>query len=197
MELRPYQRAAIDALMRGWDGGDNRQAVVLPTGSGKGHPLDTEVPTPQGLRRWGDLVEGDQVFGSDGRPTEVTGIYDRVVQDIYRVTFSDGSTVDTDGDHLWQVRDMKYRRTTRENTIVSTRELLGKPKKLKRGDPSRIPMAEAGSRDDKDLPIEPYTLGAMLANGSMVNGALQLSTPDEEVVARIRKYYTANKINDT
>src|SRR5690606_17901830 len=35
MELRPYQRAAIDALMRGWDGGDNRQAVVLPTGSGK------------------------------------------------------------------------------------------------------------------------------------------------------------------
>ena len=197
MELRPYQRAAIDALMRGWDGGDNRQAVVLPTGSGKGHPLDTEVPTPQGLRRWGDLVEGDQVFGSDGRPTEVTGIYDRGVQDIYRVTFSDGSTVETDGDHLWQVRDMKYRRTTRENTIVSTRELLDEPKKLKRGYRFRIPMAEAVSRDDKDLPIEPYTLGAMLANGSMVNGALQLSTPDEEVVARIRKYYTANKINDT
>src|SRR5690606_39875124 len=92
---------AIEAVAQAWKEGTLRPAVVLPTGAGKGHPLATEVPPPQGLRRWGELVKGDQVFGSDGKPTEVTEIYDRGVQDIYRVTLSDGASVEADGGHLW------------------------------------------------------------------------------------------------
>lgn len=196
-ELREYQSQAIDALLGGWDKGGQRLAVVLPTGAGKGHPLDTEVPTPQGLRRWGDLGKGDQVFGSNGYPTTVTEIYDRGVQNIYRVTLSDGSTVETDEDHLWSVRDMKYRRTGREQRTLSTRELHNEPKKLKRGYRFRIPMAGIVQRERAELPIDPYTLGAMLANGSTVNGALQLTTPDDEVVKRIRRFHKVTKINDT
>src|SRR5690606_35885928 len=198
LKPRPYQLQAIEAVVQAWKEGTLRPAVVLPTGAGKGHPLDTEVPTPQGLRRWGDLVKGDQVFGSDGKPTEVTEIYDRGVQDIYRVTLSDGSSVETDGDHLWQVRDMKYRKTKRERTVKSTKEMFSEPKKLGHGGGYRfrIPVTEAVLRPWTDLPIEPYTLGSMLANGSTVNGALQLTTPDDEVIARVRKHHTATKIND-
>lgn len=35
MELRPYQREAIESLVAGWGAGARRLAVVLPTGSGK------------------------------------------------------------------------------------------------------------------------------------------------------------------
>ena len=195
--LREYQSQAIDALLDGWDKGGQRLAVVLPTGAGKGHPLTTEVPTPQGLRRWGELRKGDEVFGSNGYPTRVTEIYDRGKQPLYRVTMSDGSSVETDGDHLWSVRDMQYRRTGREQRTLSTRELYNEPKKLKRGYRFRIPMAGIVQRERAELPIDPYTLGAMLANGSMVNGGLQLTTPDDEVVKRIRRFYKVTKINDT
>lgn len=35
MELRPYQKEAIESLVEGWDEGYRRLAVVLPTGAGK------------------------------------------------------------------------------------------------------------------------------------------------------------------
>lgn len=195
-ELREYQNAAIDALLDGWDKGGQRLAVVLPTGAGKGHPLTTEVPTPSGLRRWGDLRQGDQVFGSNGYPTTVTEIYDRGQQPLYRVTMSDGSSVETDGDHLWRVRDLKYRKTQREERVLSTSELANEPLKLARGHRFRIPMTGVVQHQEKALPIEPYTLGAMLSNGCMANGSLQLTTPDAQVVERIREHYQVTKIND-
>src|SRR3974390_239984 len=51
----------------------------------------------------GDLEPGDLVVGSDGRPTLVMGVYPQGVRDIYRVTFKDGTHVDCDAEHLWQV----------------------------------------------------------------------------------------------
>src|SRR5690606_8300334 len=192
------QLQAIEAVVQAWKEGTLRPAAVLPTGAGKGDPLDAEVPTPQGLRRGGGLVEGARVVGSDGKPTEATEIDHRGVQDIYRVTLSDGSSVETDGDHLWQVRDMKYRKTKRERTVKSTKEMFSEPKKLGHGGGYRfrIPVTEAVLRPWTDLPIEPYTLGAMLASGSTVNGAHHHTTPDDELIARVRKHHTATKIND-
>lgn len=35
MELRPYQREAIDAMVAEWSGGNNRTVIHLPTGGGK------------------------------------------------------------------------------------------------------------------------------------------------------------------
>jgi superfamily II DNA or RNA helicase len=35
LPLRDYQRAAIDKLIEGWQGRNNRLAVILPTGAGK------------------------------------------------------------------------------------------------------------------------------------------------------------------
>ena len=35
MELRPYQREAVDAIHAEWDAGNRRTLLVLPTGTGK------------------------------------------------------------------------------------------------------------------------------------------------------------------
>jgi superfamily II DNA or RNA helicase len=109
LPLRDYQTRTIRAIHEKWDAGVRRPASVLPTGAGKGHPLDTEVPTPDGMRLWGHLKVGDLIFGADGKPTEVTAIFDRGVLPTYRVKIWDDAqdrsiSVEVDGEHLWKVR---------------------------------------------------------------------------------------------
>ena len=41
----------------------------------RAQPLDSQVLTPDGFRRFGSLKVGDLVTGSDGLPTPVIGIY--------------------------------------------------------------------------------------------------------------------------
>lgn len=74
-------------------------------GLGKGHPLTTRLATPDGFRPLGDLDVGDEVLGTDGRPTRITAIHDRGVIPVYRVTTNDGASVLVDGDHLWAIYD--------------------------------------------------------------------------------------------
>lgn len=165
--------------------------IMIPlakTGSGKGHPLDTEVPTPNGLRRWGDLEVGDEVFGSDGSPTKVVGVYDRGTLQTYRVNFSDGASVEVDGDHVWTVeyRYGAHRQWVRKD--LSTRELLESDLRHNREYRYRIPMCAPVRRAYSELPVEPYTLGALIANGYFGTSAT-LTTPDADVAARVAGSY--------
>lgn len=72
--------------------------------SGKALPLDTEIPTPDGFKKMIDLKVGDFVFGAEGEPVKITYKspihYDHKV---YRVNFSDGSSLDCDEYHQWEV----------------------------------------------------------------------------------------------
>ena len=99
-------------------------AVFLArTGTGKGQPVDTMIPTLGGYRRMGDLLPGDLIFGSDGKPTPVMAVYDRGVLPTYRVHFSDNTHLDVDGDHIWTVEYQSghtYRDWKRANLTTST-----------------------------------------------------------------------------
>lgn len=196
LKLRDYQAATIAAIHTRWDAGDRRTVAVLPTGAGKGHPLDTEVPTPDGLRRWGDLKPGDRVFGSDGVPTEVTTVYDRGVLPTYRVTFSDGASVEVDGDHLWAVRDGERRRTLRERGVIDTRSLRGSNLRMTRGYRWHIPITSPVARRRADLPLDPYVVGALIANGGMTGAGTVLTTSDPDVAKWVNVATECNKIND-
>lgn len=183
-KLRDYQREAVDHVTSRWAAGDVRVPIVLATGLGKGSPVDASVPTPEGFRRWGDLAVGDRIFGRHGDPVTVTNIFDRGTLPAYRVTFSDETSVDVDGDHLWAVRDSKDSR--RKWGTATTAELAGQELKLPRGWRFHIPMAGAARFDAHSaLPLDPYTVGALISNGSMLGYACQLTTPDRDVVARI------------
>lgn len=193
LRLRDYQREAIQELHRRWDAGDTRVPMVLATGLGKGHPLETEVPTPRGWRRWGDLEAGDLVFGRDGSSTEVLEVYDRGVLETYRVTFSDESSVLVDGDHLWTVRDSSNGRRWGN---LETRALADLEFKRERGYRFHIPMAAPLERTPLELPLDPYVVGALISNGSMTGTGTQLTTPDLEVAARVSSVVQCNKIKD-
>lgn len=95
----PHQKQAIDKLY------DNHGKMLLfhSTGTGKAQPLDALVLTPAGWATMGDMEVGRQVIDPDGGVAEVVGVYPQGEQDIYKVTFTDGSSAECTHDHLWRV----------------------------------------------------------------------------------------------
>ena len=184
-QLYDYQEQAIDDTFARFANGSMRVPLVAATGLGKGHPLDTDVPTPDGWRKWGDLCAGDVIFGRDGSETRVTAVFDRGELPAYRVTFSDESSVDVDGDHLWQVRDSAA--SGRPWGVMSTSEIARHELKRARGWRFHVPMAGRADYAKTTLPLDPYTVGALISNGSMTGpSGAQLSTPDGAVADRVR-----------
>lgn len=177
--------------------------ILAGTGTGKGHPLDTEIVTPDGLRMWGDLQVGDRVFGSDGKPTKVTGVYERGVLPTYRAEFTDHTSVDVDADHLWTVQVKYGKHGVWTDRVMSTKELMSVDLRKAQKDGRRpfhyrIPLAAPVFFPERDLPIDPYALGALLSNGHLHGTGTELITPDPEVVARVRRTLklTVHKIPD-
>lgn len=79
-------------------------AGILSPGTGKAQPISTKIPTPNGYKLMGELSFGDEIFGSDGNPTMIIGVYPQGVQDIYKITFDDGRVAFSTLDHLWSVK---------------------------------------------------------------------------------------------
>ncbi|WP_230854487.1 ATP-binding protein [Arthrobacter terrae] len=78
--------------------------VAGGTGSGKLLSLPTRIPTPSGWTTMGELKLGQEVLGRDGKPTKVTFVSDiNETPDLYRITLSDGQTIDADFEHQWMV----------------------------------------------------------------------------------------------
>lgn len=158
-------------------------------GVGKGHDLNTNLLTPTGWRRLGDLEIGDQVVGSNGRPTTITDIYERGVLPLLRVTFSDGSSVRCDPEHLWRVQTKKQRQKGAWRTLA-TQELSERGLLNSQGRPNwYIPMITPVEHQDPlwdlNLPVEPYLLGVMLGNADFQKGVIALNKADRDIADRI------------
>lgn len=175
---------------------DETPALWGEAGTGKGHPVTTKVATPDGWRHVGDLKTGDLVIGQNGQPTLVTGVFPRGTLPVNRVTMNDGSSVLVDDDHLWSVQTRKQEQDWRTSyprnnwQTVSTRRLKKRglwTKHVKPATKFRIPQVMPVQYGMKQLPIEPYTLGVLIANGSLTSNEAIFSTNDENVVARVRE----------
>lgn len=173
--------------------------MLLASGSpgiGKGHPLDTNILTPQGWREIGALIVGDQVIGSQGVATEVTGVFDRGVLPTYRVDFSDGSSTLCDADHLWTVQQITGRSHGQFKTL-STQRIMDQGPTHKGHARYSIPLVEPVEHDKCDLPVEPYLLGVLLANGHLSTSGIIIRTNDVEIIDRIRQRNPQVQINET
>lgn len=151
--------------------------LLFEPGTGKGHPLDEPVLTPGGWRAVGDLEVGDEVIGSQGYPVKVTGVFDRGTLPVYRVTFHDGAQVRVDGDHLWRVHYGRGRART-----VSTDTL----RSLRRVDYYSVPTT-AVEHPQRDFPLDPYMLGALLSDGALSGRGIVWTKNDLGVVQEMRE----------
>lgn len=192
LQLSDEQNAVIDAVVRG-------QNVLVEACIGSGKALvDTDrVPTPTGWRKVGEIAVGDQLFGRDGRPTEVLGVFPQGFERVYRVTFSDGRSVRCSADHNWSVR--RTSRRTRELETLTTRELMDRGLCLRNGCSGhgngqaghfftarfKAPVHEAVHMVRRELPVHPYVVGAFLGDGCCTERDLTLSSPDAEIPTKV------------
>lgn len=156
--LRDYQDEAIDRVLKARDRGINKQLGVAATGLGKQAPLDEPVLTPTGWSVMGDLVPGSLVIGGDGCPVEVQSIHPQGIKPVVKVTFTDGSWTRCGPEHLWAARTKYDKYRDRPYRTMPTSALR----------PGwQIPLVAPVEFSTTDLPVDPYTLGVLLGDGSV------------------------------
>lgn len=96
----------ISSIMKAFKEGKKAAAIVSP-GTGKANSVKSIIPVLNGEKLMGDIVIGDRVIGTDGKPKLVTGVYPQGVKDIYQITLINGINVECTVDHLWQVKNNK------------------------------------------------------------------------------------------
>lgn len=199
----PFGIGRLDDRMRGGLRPGEMGIIAASTGVGKQHPRDTNVLTPQGWMQIGSLRVGDYVIGSDGSSTKVTGIHPQGVKDNYWVEFSDHSRVEAGDDHLWTVGFKQINSSKKHvNTkyiVLTTKQLRERPvieylrcdglhtvKKDLSTVPLYLPMLSAPVKfsPQDSLPISPYLMGALLANGGLTYGVkLSVNRKDADEIA--------------
>jgi hypothetical protein len=106
--------------------------VLGKPGLGKALDVDTEIPTPAGLRRMGELQPGDHVFGADGRPTAVVAVSDVMTdRECWELTFSTGERIVADAEHLWVTETVAQRfRSWTDRSVTRGRKPAGTPQEI-------------------------------------------------------------------
>ena len=126
----------------------------------------SQVQTPDGPVLIEDIRPGDVVFGGNGEPTRVTAVHPRGKRQMYRVAFSDKTSVLCDTEHLWEVRerDTANRFVTK---VVSTAEIETIGVRLYEGYRYHVPLCGEAQYPERELPLDPYLLGAWIGDGTM------------------------------
>ena len=187
----------LQLCVAGLNDPDKPQASLLFTGAtgvGKACTDSTRVPvfSEDGSVAWkrhGDLVPGDYVFARDGSPTKVLGVFPQGGRDVYRVTFGDGRTLDVSDNHLWAVYP-RGESLDQGPTIYSTQTLMDQGLVTRLSDGREymnyvVPMNQPVQWPTVDLPLDPYALGALVANGALANKTLTFRSGDEDIAEGI------------
>lgn len=159
-------------------------------GLGKALALDTKVFTPNGYKLMKDIQVGDYVFSRSGKPTKVTAVYNHSNVEMYRITFSDGVSIDCCKDHLWQIHDQHDVKVV-DTKWFTEKDQFGRIRKdnlFSKGVGSYkywIDRCEPVQFDYHTTPIQPYVLGALLGDGSLTSNSIGFTTADKEMVDNI------------
>lgn len=129
------------------------------------HPYDQIVRLPTGETKfWGDIEIGDKLFAPNGKTVRVVNVPIDGEDDIYRVTLSDGRSVEASKNHIWNV--IKYGRKRPYNT--TTVDILNNGLYTNSGQHKFfIQNGGAVNYEHKDVPIDPYTLGLLISEGAL------------------------------
>lgn len=173
---KPYQREAAEKLAEHYG-----FMLAFDMRLGKCGKPDDRILTPTGWTTYGSVRVGDLVIGSDGKPTEVTGVFHRGLVPFSRVTFRDKTSVEVGDDHLWAVQTPNWRVRSPDKFVVKeTRELAAEPLFDGAGNARWfIPMVKPVEFPAQDLPLHPYIVGVLLGDGHIESCTF---TPGDELV---------------
>jgi hypothetical protein len=153
---------------------------LLVAGCGKGKALANGEPvlTTVGWVPIGEITTEHRVYGTDGRDYPVLGVFPQSKRRMLRVLFTDGTSVLCDEDHLWTF--VKRRSTGKPVVTITARELS--KQKIRGSAGRRFFLPEQSPIqfiDSPRLPLDSYTLGALLGDGHLsIPGTVKITTED-------------------
>lgn len=157
--------------------------VLGDTRTGKALPLYEKVLTEQGYKPMGDITLNDRVFTENGELTSIEYIAPQGVRPVYKITFSDGASVDADEEHLWKVQSSKQRNCTSKYKILTTKQLLENGY-----DRYSIDRVKPIQFSKKELLIDPYTLGVLIGDGAMsYKSCIKLTNSENDIIQRVEQ----------
>jgi deoxycytidine triphosphate deaminase len=150
---------------------------------GKALSIDTEIPTPNGIVCMEDLRVGDYVFDEFGKPVIVKDVTEVMLgRPCREMVFSDGTVLIADASHQWLTRTRSERRRGAGGRVRTTDEIADS---LRIGGEYNHQVARCLAVDypQRRLPVEPYTFGAWLGDGT--SRTAEITTIDQGVLDQI------------
>lgn len=182
LTLEPFHVVYYTLLDKFAHGEIKKMIVQMPPQHGKEISDNQIVATTKGLKKHGDLIVGDYVFGRDGTPVKVLWVSEKTRSE-YVVSFSDGAKIECHGNHEWTV----YNRFRQKEETIETKHMASST--IYNGDGKR------GSRykyhvdsnvcvmfDSRNVDLDPYVLGAWLGDGDSSCGIIHIGNNDVEII---------------
>lgn len=163
------------------------------TGTGKAQDKNCIIPTPTGYRKVGDIKVGEYLWGKNGKPTKVLGVYDQGIRPMCKISFDDGTFVRCDEDHLWEVinHDKKDRRNVRTTKWLMEHKLRKPPRADGSGSLFKygIDYCQPVEYEEKHFLIEPYLLGVLIGDGCLAKDIIEITNhiKDIEIIDKCTK----------
>jgi len=161
---------------------------------GKALRNDQDLYYTDGSKRTiGQAKEGDEIFGSDGLPTNITGVYPQGKLNLYEIELSDGRKSVCCDEHLWTVYDYQAKKykTLPLKEIINSRWKYKRKRKNEKKECTiynyYLPInKEINYKNKNKLSIDPYFLGLYLGDGSMRTPSI--TTEDKEIEEYVKEY---------
>lgn len=176
------------------------------TGLGKAIPDYTIIPTPEGNKRVDEIQVGDVIFGDDGEPVMVRGVYPQeTLKTVYEVVFEDGRKAECCIDHIWSYEEgtgytaHKKRKTNTLRKILESSK--GKFTDDNRNLKFRVPQCLPVDYEEEDYKVSPFALGALLAGGGFQldekEKGFRISTFNDDAIKEVAKELDAEPIGNS
>lgn len=148
----------------------------------------------------GDAKEGDFIFGADGKPTKILGVYPQGKVDLYKVKLQDGRESICCDEHLWTVYDyqakcyktLPLKELMRDGYSYQRQREWNGNTKTSNVYKYYLPINDAVEYSKTELPIEPYYLGMWLGDGTSANTSI--TTIDEESKIYLKSFADRNEL---
>lgn len=180
-------------------------------GGGKAQSVDSQVLTPFGWRRIGDLKVGDKICDTEGGAGSVIGVYPQGKKQLYRIKTHDGGETLACDEHIWTawVSRKGYkrngsRRFGEESIRNFTTQMLIDG--MSKGQTFMLPAPEAcqftvagqmrGPTKFVRRELDPYVLGVLIGDGTLTGGKVGFTSIDEQLVDYMRNAFDPNDVRD-
>ena len=192
MELRAYQREAVNAIYRYFEKNAGNPLIVMPTAC---HAKGTGILMYDGKIKAIENVEvGDLLLGPDSRPRHVLHLC-QGSEPMYQIIPKKGEPFVVNQSHVLSLKGTNEGKprvcqsTNKQISNITVRDYLNKSKYWKHV--RKLYRAVVDFHYDRDPELDPWTLGAIIGDGCLRNG-IKFTNPDIEVLDGV--YDTITKL---